>query len=130
MARRLASYMRQHHLALLALFLALGGTSYAAATSLLPKNSVGSAQVINGSLKTSDLNAQVRKALKRTRGPQGAPGARGPTGSQGPQGAKGANGADGTALAYAKVNSNGTVDSAHSKNIASANVSHPTASAY
>ena len=36
---------------LIALFMALGGTSYAALK--LPKNSVGSAQVINGSLQAA-----------------------------------------------------------------------------
>jgi hypothetical protein len=41
---------------LLALFFALGGTSFAAANALLPRNSVGTSQVINGSLQTSDLS--------------------------------------------------------------------------
>jgi hypothetical protein len=47
--------MRRHHLALLALFVALGGTSVAASNALAPRNSVGSAQVINGSLAKADL---------------------------------------------------------------------------
>jgi hypothetical protein len=40
--------MRRHHLALVALFIALGGGTAYAATTLAPKNSVGSSQVING----------------------------------------------------------------------------------
>ena len=39
----LASYLKRHHVGLLALLIALGGTSYAAAK--LPRNSVGSAQL-------------------------------------------------------------------------------------
>jgi len=42
-------------ISLAALFVALGGTGYAA-VALAPKNSVGSAQVINGSLLKKDLS--------------------------------------------------------------------------
>jgi hypothetical protein len=42
-------------LAAAALFVALGGTSVAAVSALAPKNSVGSAQVVNGSLQKKDL---------------------------------------------------------------------------
>ena len=48
-------------MAYLALFFTLCGTSYGAAASLLPKNSVGSAQVVNGSLKKADLSAPGRR---------------------------------------------------------------------
>ena len=48
---------------LVALFVALGGTGYAA-VELAPKNSVGSAQVINGSLQTVDLSKKAKSALK------------------------------------------------------------------
>ena len=40
---QLTRYIRRHHIALLALFVALGGTSYAAVS--LPKESVGTAQL-------------------------------------------------------------------------------------
>jgi hypothetical protein len=89
MLRRTASYMTRHHLALLALFVALGGTSFAAGNALLPRNSVGTNQVINGSLQTNDLSKTARKALKGNTGP------RGPAGSLGVQGAVGATGAQG-----------------------------------
>jgi len=45
MLRGIAAYVRRHHIALLALFVALGGTSLAAGNVLLPKNSVGPKQL-------------------------------------------------------------------------------------
>ena len=77
-------------ISLIALFVALGGTSYAA-IALAPKNSVGSPQVINGSLQTVDLSKKARAALKGNRGPAG------PAGAQGAQGAAGLTGAAGAA---------------------------------
>jgi hypothetical protein len=77
---------------LLALFFALGGTAYAAGTALLPKNSVGSRQVINGSLQTADLSKRAQRALKGRRGlpglqgAPGVPGAKGDKGDPGPPG--------------------------------------------
>jgi hypothetical protein len=75
-------------IACIALGVALGGTSYAAADRLLPKNSVGTKQVINGSLQTMDLSAKAKRALK------GATGAQGLQGIQGPKGDPGQNGQD------------------------------------
>lgn len=82
-------------IALLALFIALGGTSYA--VTALPKNSVGTqqikkdavtgAKVKNGSLSSADFAAGT--PLK---GDTGASGATGATGATGPQGATGAAG--------------------------------------
>jgi len=89
MLGRIASYINRHHLALFALFFALGGTSFAAGNALLPGNSVGTKQVINGSLRTNDLSSKARSALK------GNTGRRGPAGAQGAQGAQGATGATG-----------------------------------
>ena len=73
-------FLRRNTIALLALFLALGGTTYAASTALIGKNTVASPQVVNGSLKTKDLSKKARAALKGNRG------ARGSTGAQGRQG--------------------------------------------
>jgi hypothetical protein len=121
-------YVRRHHVALLALFLALGGTSYAAVSALVPKNSVGSAQVINGSLQKLDLSKKAQKALRGARGPRGLQGAQGVQGVQGVQGTPGAQGvpgnagAPGSAIAYAHINGSGAVDAANSKNVASGNV--------
>jgi len=85
-------------IACLALAVALSGTSYAAVGKLLPKNSVGTRQVVNGSLQTVDLSRKARAALKGARGPQGpqgVPGERGATGAQGAQGAQGIQGVQG-----------------------------------
>ena len=62
---------------LVALFVALGGTGYAA-VELAPKNSVGSAQVINGSLLKKDF-----KSGQLPRGRQGDPGDPGDPGPPG-----------------------------------------------
>ena len=80
---------------LIALFMALGGTSYAALK--LPKNSVGSAQVINGSLQKADLAKTTAAALKGNAGPQGAQGTSGPQGAVGAAGPAGATGTAGAA---------------------------------
>lgn len=88
----------------LALFVALGGTGYAAVK--LPAKSVGSKQlqssavssskVKNGSLLAKDFKAKELKAGPRgTTGARGAGGPAGATGAQGPAGATGATGATG-----------------------------------
>jgi hypothetical protein len=81
MPRRIAGYGRRHHVALLALFLAMGGTSYAAVT--LPRNSVGSAQIRNQAVTLAKLSPS---ALVRLHGLPGAAGAAGPAGATGAQG--------------------------------------------
>ena len=88
----LAHHLRGNVVGYLALFVALSGTSYAASTTLLPKNSVGSAQVINRSLQKGDLSKKAVAALRGARGargPQGIQGIQGPQGVQGPKGDKG-----------------------------------------
>jgi collagen triple helix repeat protein len=99
MGKGLGRFLRQNTIGLLALFIALGGTTYAASASLIGRNTVASPQVVNGSLQTKDLSAKARKALKGNRGPRGfagaagAAGAKGATGAQGIQGVKGDPGA-------------------------------------
>jgi hypothetical protein len=95
MLGRTASYINRHHLALFALFFALGGTSFAAGNALLPGNSVGTKQVINGSLQTNDLSKTALSALKGNTGPRGPAGPAGAPGAPGAQGATGATGAQG-----------------------------------
>jgi hypothetical protein len=97
---RAVRHLRDNAVAYSALFIALGGTSYAAAS--LPRNSVGSTQlknnavtsakVKNGSLETSDM---TRAAIASMRGNTGPAGPAGPPGSTGPQGAAGAQGPKG-----------------------------------
>ena len=95
MARRPLRFLRRNILALVALFLALGGTTYAASTALIGKNTVASPQVVNGSLQTKDLSKKARRALKGNRGPRGPAGPQGPQGLQGPRGLQGLQGAQG-----------------------------------
>ena len=81
----------------IALVVALGGTSYAAFS--LPRNSVGSGQLKTGAVtgrkvKGHSLLAADFKAGQLPRGPQGA---KGNTGAQGPQGPKGDTGIAGSA---------------------------------
>jgi Collagen triple helix repeat (20 copies) len=106
-------------IACVALAIALGGTALAA-TTLVPRNSVGSAQVINGSLRKADLSRATVAALhgaRGVRGPQGIQGAQGPPGAQGAQGAQGVQGVPGTARAYGLVSADGTLT--RSKNVVS-----------
>src|SRR5690348_18142161 len=91
------SLVRRNLVAYVALFIALSGTSYAASTSLLPKNSVSSPQVIDGSLQKRDLSRRAVAALRGARGPRGLAGAQGAPGVQGAQGAQGAPGPAGPA---------------------------------
>jgi hypothetical protein len=107
---KVAKHVRGHFVAYLALFFALGGTSLAATNKLLPRNSVASPQVVNGSLQTVDLSRKARAALKGNRGPAGAQGTPGAQGIQGIQGAKGDKGDPATRL-WAVVHTNGTTAS-------------------
>jgi Collagen triple helix repeat (20 copies) len=91
-----ASFMkhaRRNLVAYVALLFALSGTSYAAATKLLPPNSVGTKQVINHSLLKKDFKAG--QLPRGRRGLQGAIGPSGPTGPAGPRGAQGVAGPQG-----------------------------------
>jgi hypothetical protein len=79
MGRRIAAYLRRNHLALMALFLALAGTSYAATS--LPKNSVGSRQLKKHAVTPSKVAAKTVQLFKGQTGTQGPRGFRGPPGS-------------------------------------------------
>ena len=116
----IGEYVRRHHVALLALFVALGGTAIAAGNGLLPKNSVGAAQlkknavtgpkIKNGVIAKQKLTAAAITALK---------GARGPTGPKGTQGGQGQPGPAGTARAWARVLADGSLEVARSHNVTS-----------
>ena len=88
-------HLQRNAIAYLALFVALGGTSYAAVK--LPRNSVGTAQlkanavtsgkVRNGSLKLADFGkGQAPAGATGAAGPKGDAGAAGPAGATGPAG--------------------------------------------
>jgi hypothetical protein len=91
---RVTRHLRRNVVAYLALLFALSGTSYAAATKLLPANSVGTKQVINGSLLKKDF--KPGQLPRGARGAQGSPGRAGPQGLRGPAGPQGAQGARGS----------------------------------
>jgi hypothetical protein len=87
-------------IASLALLVALGGTSVAAVSVALPRNSVGNAQlktnavtsikVKNGSLLRADFRAgQIPAGAPGPAGPAGPAGASGPAGPSGPPGSSG-----------------------------------------
>lgn len=86
--------------AILALCVALGGSSYAAlqlpkdsvGSKQLKRNSVNSSKVKPGSLLLSDFRQTQLAALRGGRGPQGAAGAQGAKGDPGAAGAQGARG--------------------------------------
>ncbi len=104
-----------------ALIVALGGVSYAA--GVLPKNSVGTAQlqknaVTAAKVKNSSLMAADFKAGQLPAGPQG------PKGETGPHGPKGDPGAQGYARVV--VNASGaTVDGLRSSGVSQSNVTRP-----
>lgn len=111
-ANHALQHLGRNAVAYLALFLALSGTSYGAVSRLLPKNSVGSAQVLNGSLQKADLSARTITALhgaRGTTGPQGIQGLQGLPGVRGEQGPQGVQGIPGTARAFGLVNDVGTL---------------------
>lgn len=66
-------------MATIAVFLVLGGVSYAAFK--LPKNSVGSRQLKVGAVTQKKLSKSAQKALEGANGPRGETGAPGPGGA-------------------------------------------------
>ena len=92
--------------AYLALFVALGGTSYAAAS--LPSNSVGTKQLQNQSVTGAKVrNGSLTAAdFRRGQAPRGPAGPQGPTGPAGPQGPAGG----GSTVGFASISENGTVN--------------------
>jgi hypothetical protein len=93
----LSTYLRRHHIGLLALFIALGGTSYAAvnlsANSVgareLKKQAVGSPELKNGSVTKRDLRPRLVASLRGAGGPTGPVGPKGDAGPTGPAGPAG-----------------------------------------
>lgn len=77
-----------------ALFVALGGASYAALE--IPRGSVGSREIRDRSIQRRDIDSDAFKSFAPMRpgvpgppGPAGPPGARGATGATGPAGSPG-----------------------------------------
>jgi hypothetical protein len=107
MSAKFLDYLRRHHIALLALFVALGGSSYAAATG-----SIDSREIKNNTVRSKDIrNNEVRSRdvrngsllsgdFKAGQLPVGPQGERGPQGPRGLQGLRGANGATNVAVRF------------------------------
>jgi hypothetical protein len=99
--------------AYLALFIALGGTSYAAAS--IPRHSVGTVQLKKGAVTSSkvrngSLLARDFRNGALPRGPQGPQGPQGPAGPAGPAGG-------GSTVGFASIADNGTVNGSLSSGI-------------
>jgi hypothetical protein len=76
-------------ISLLALFVALGGVGYAAATigsAQIKNNSIRSVDIRNGTIVAKDINATTRASLKGQKGDRGDKGDKGDTGSAGAAG--------------------------------------------
>jgi hypothetical protein len=84
MLRQIGAYVRRHHVALLALFVALSGTAVAAGNTLLPRNSVGTAQLKNRAVTKKKIAKKTIASLRGSRGPRGPVGPTGATGPVGP----------------------------------------------
>src|SRR4051794_27791111 len=95
MIRRLRAHLTYANvMATIAVFVALGGSSYAALK--LPRDSVGNGQIRTGavrsseirdrSIRTSDLSTSTRASLRGQTGPEGPAGSAGAQGPQGPAG--------------------------------------------
>jgi hypothetical protein len=120
MLARIGSYVRRHHIGLLALFIALGGSAYAA--TALPRNSVGARQIKKNAV--SSVKVRDRSLLARDfrqgqlpRGPEGPKGATGPKGSTGPRGATGPKGSKGSKGATGSKGSKGDRGPAGATNV-------------
>lgn len=110
-------------LSAVALFVALGGTSYALTVTSrtvknnsltgadIKENSLGSGDIRNGTLRRRDFRSGELPRVQNA-----SPGTPGASGTGGP-GAQGAPGAAGSALAFARVQANGTVDPNASRGI-------------
>jgi hypothetical protein len=119
MLATVVSYVQRHHLGLLALFVALSGTAYAAT---LPRNSVGTAQlkrnaVTSAKVKPRSLLASDFRQGQLPAGPQGPQGPQGPRGPEGPPGARGAEGAHGARGAEGPVGPRGPQGPAGATNV-------------
>jgi collagen triple helix repeat protein len=89
-------HVRRNVVSYVALFAALGGTSYAAVR--LPSNSVGPLQISKNAITSSKVRDRslLARDFKAGQLPAGEPGDTGPAGPQGARGPQGATGAAGT----------------------------------
>lgn len=118
--------------ALVALFVALGGTGYAAGGGFSGGDGAPRADAAARRARSLRGPRGLRGARGATgaRGPQGPAGPAGPQGAPGAPGATGAQGPAGTAKAFAVISSAGRVIDGHAFNITDANVTRPSRAYY
>jgi hypothetical protein len=112
-------------IASVALFMAMGGTGYAALN--LPKASVGAKQLKAGSVTAKKVKSGAITSAKVKNGSLlGTDFKAGqlPAGPQGPVGPQGQTGAPGSAVGFASVRGDGVFLNDFAKNITAANVTH------
>jgi hypothetical protein len=133
MLKRIVGHFRGNIVGYVALFAALGGTSYAAVTlapgsvtsralangavtnAKLGKHSIGPSDIKEHSLTADDFTRGLLVGLAGAGGVNGANGLGGASGAQGPTGAQGPAGANGSAsVALAATQSGGAVTAPHS----------------
>jgi len=114
--------------ATLALVFAMSGGAMAANHYLITSTKQISPKVLKK--LTGKPGANGTNGATGATGPTGSLGAAGAKGEKGETGLKGEKGEPGSALAYAHINPNGTLDVAHSKNVAASNLSSPSAGFY
>jgi hypothetical protein len=132
MHRRLIAHVKHNAVGYVALFAALGGTSYAAVRltpgsvtnraiapgavshAKLATNSVNAANIMNGTLTKADLAAGTLASLTNgSNGAAGGKGGRGATGPAGPAGPAGRAGSDGSAAIVARARGTASVSAPH-----------------
>jgi hypothetical protein len=118
MSNRITSHLRGNAVAYVALFAALGGTSYAAAR--LAPGSVTSRALANGAVTHAKLAVHSigpanfkPGALQSALGGKGGAGGKGAAGSAGPVGPQGAAGHDGSASVALRARGTGGVSAPH-----------------
>lgn len=124
MKRRLRTPSPSMIVALIALCVALGGSAYAASQingKNIKNGTITGKKLHSRTITSRQIARSTVRALKNRRG------LRGPRGYKGPKGDKGA---DGTAVAYARLAADGTIDTTRVKGITQANISHPSAGIY
>lgn len=94
-------------MATVAVFIALGGASYAAIK--LPKNSVGAKQLKRGAVTPAKLSRASKRRLAGPAGPNGAAGPQGPKGDQGGPGTAGNLAAPAAGL-WARIDESGDLE--------------------
>jgi hypothetical protein len=102
MGQRLRAHLAGNLVGYAALFVALGGSAYAAVS--LPAGSVGARQLRNGAVTLAKINTSARRSLQGhggSTGTSGATGAAGAAGQRGPAGETGAGGPPGPATGAA-----------------------------